>query len=308
MARRSLILIAVLSTVATALSAGYTARDAWFPVVGHAVGYAGRGFYTTVYLTDTSRSMNDVTLSFYASSLPHALPREVKLQLGPNQTGAVDIGPQLVGDTAAGAIGTLHIHSTGPLLTTARVYSRGANEAAGAEVGAAMSAIPSQYAIGTGESTLLHVPAGARYKIYAAETLGFPLYFSVMTSPGPAERRLYLSPHEQRSWDFDALFRGTTASSLRLTGLSGSGKIIVAGTSISPQSQDFTAWEMSLPTEPRHRLRWPELTAYTAAALALALAAIYRMKIAGGPRLPEGGGDRGPRTEDRGPQPTAKGR
>jgi hypothetical protein len=277
--RRSAIILATLFLTAAELLAGYATRDAWIPVVGHAVGYAGRGFYTTVYLTDTSQAMNDVTLSFYAAAQPHVAPRQITLQLAPQQTATVDLGPQLVGD--AGATGALHIHSTGRLVATARVYSRGANESPAAEVGATLNAIPSQYAIGTGESTLLHVPAGARYKIYAAETYGFPLYFAVMTMPGSAERRLYLSPNEQRSWDLDELFHGTSATSLQLTGVSGSGKIVVTGTSIAETSQDFAVWEMLLPTEPRHRLRWPELTAYFAVAIALASAAVYRVKAVG---------------------------
>lgn len=279
--RRSAILLAAWFLTTADLIAGYATRDAWIPVVGHAIGYAGRGFYTTVYLTDTdtSQAINDITLSFYAAAQPHVAPRQITLQLGPQQTATVDVGPQLVGD--AGATGALHIHSTGRLAATARVYSRGANETPAAEVGATLNAIPSQYAIGTGESTLLHVPAGARYKIYAAETHGFPLYFAVMTMPGSAERRLYLSPNEQRSWDLEELFHGTTATSLQLTGVSGSGKIIVAGTSIAQTSQDFAVWEMLLPTEPRNRMRWPELAAYSAVAIALALAAAYRMKAVG---------------------------
>jgi hypothetical protein len=274
--RRSAIILATLFLTAAELLAGYATRDAWIPVVGHAVGYEGRGFYTTVYLTDTSRAMNDITLSFYAAAQPNVAPRQITLQLGPQQTATVDLGPQLVGD--AGATGALHIHSTGRLVATARVYSRGANETPAAEVGATLNAIPSQYAIGTGESTLLQVPAGARYKIYAAETLGFPLYFAVMTMPGSAERRLYLSANEQRSWDLEELFHGTSATSLQLTGVSGSGKIIVTGTAIAQTSQDFTVWEMLLPTEPRHRMRWRELVAYAAVGVALVVAAIYRMK------------------------------
>jgi hypothetical protein len=268
-------LIAVFLAV-TPLVAGYTTKDAWFPVVGHAVGYGGRGFYTTIYLTNTSNAAGEVTLSFYAAAQPNVAPRTQTLPLGSHQTAAVDVGAGLTGD--AGATGALHILSSGPFVATARLYSRGVNQPAGTEVGAAVSAIPAQYAIGTGESTILHVPAGARYKIYAAETHGFPLYFSVMTMPDSAERRLYLSANEQRSWDLEELFHGTSATSLQLTGVSGSGKIIITGTSIAQASQDFTTWEMSLPSEPRHSLHWPELTAYAAVALALASSAIYKMK------------------------------
>ena len=274
MARRFAFTLTALLFAATNLVAGYASRDAWISVVGHAIG--ARGFYTTVYLTSTAHSKNDITLSFHAAAQPHAAARESKLQLDPDATGSIDIGPELVGE--AGAIGSLHITATGPFIATARVFSRAANAPVGTEVGTAINAIPAEYAIGTSESTLLHVPAGSRYKIYAAETHGFPLYFAVMTMPGSAERRLYLSANEQRSWDLEELFHGTSATSLRITGVSGSGKIVVAGTSIEADSQDFTAWEMSLPTEPRHRLRWPELTAYAAVALAIVLAAIYRMK------------------------------
>lgn len=274
MDRRIVFTLTPLLFAATNLVAGYASRDAWIPVVGRAIG--SRGFYTTVYLTSTAHARNAITLSFYAAAQPHVAARQTTLQLNPDQTGAVDVGPELTSDT--GAIGALHISATGPLVATARVFSRAANQPVGTEVGTAINAIPSQYAIGTGERTLLHVPAGSRYKIYAAETHGFPLYFAVMTMPGSAERRLYLSANEQRSWDLEELFHGTSATSLRLTGVSGSGKIILAGISIERDSQDFTVWEMSLPSEPRHRLRWPELTAYAAVALAIALAAIYRMK------------------------------
>jgi hypothetical protein len=106
----------------------------------------------------------------------------------------------------------------------------------------------------------LHIRA--RYKIYAAETHGFPVYFAVMTMPGSAQRRLDLAANEQPSWDLEELFHGRS----------------VAGTSIDQDSQDLTAWEMSLPAEPRHRLHWPELTAYVVTALAIAVAVFYRMK------------------------------
>lgn len=289
MARRSSLLIAALSIFATHLFAGYAARDSWLPVAGQTTGGAGgRAFYTTVYLTDVSLKQNDVKLSFYASAQPNVPPRVMSTTIGPNQTAAIDIGPQLTGET--GGTGALHIESSAPLLVDAHVFSRVVNAPAGSNVGTVMTAIPSQFAIGTAESTLLHVPAGARYRIYAAETRGFPLYFSVMTSPGPSERRLYLSEHEQRSWDLDELFRGIPVSALRISGVNGSGKIVVAGTSIAEVSQDFSAWEMSLRAVPRNRLRLPELIAYVAVALTLLAAAIVRLR------------SRGARPEDRGPE------
>jgi hypothetical protein len=273
---KSLTALAICGLTATALSAGYPARESWIPVVGRATGVAGRGFYSTIHITDTTRRMNDVTLSFFPAAQPNVTPKAQTLQLGPGQSGAIEVGPQLTGD--AGAVGALRIRASGPVIAEAFVYSRGANEPAGSEVGTVLNAIPVESAIGTGESTVLHVPDNGRYKIYAVETKGFPLYFSIRSDTIPTERRLYLGPHEQRSWDLAEIFPGSRISDLEIAGVNGSGKIIVAGTSITSQSQDFTAYEMSLPTRPRHRMPWPEAAAYVGAAIAIAAVALYRLK------------------------------
>ncbi|GAC1436819.1 MAG: hypothetical protein NVSMB68_08850 [Thermoanaerobaculia bacterium] len=262
---------------AAPLFAGLASRDSWVPVAGHTLGSAGgQAFSTTLYLTNSTPSASSVTLSFYPSAQPHVTPRDMTLQIAPNATVTVDIGLQLTGE--GGGTGALHIASSGALLADARVLSRAPNAPPRSEVGTVLSAIPSELAIGTGDSTLLHVPSGGRYRIYAVETQGFPLLFSVMTMPGSAERRLYLSAHEQRSWDLDELFRGAAVSSLRLTGINGSGKIVAVGTSSLELSHDFSAWEMSLPVERRPRMAWPETIAYLAVALALATSAAYRSR------------------------------
>lgn len=276
--RLFLIIVAILavSLAATNTFAGYPSRDSWLPIAGHVSGAADRVFYTTIYLTSVARKTNDVTLSFYPSAQPDVTPRAVKLQLAPNQTAAVDAGPQLVGE--AGAIGAIHVHSSRNVIASCRIFSPPAP-------GAVFNAIPQQFAIGTRESTLLHVPSGGRYKLYAVETRGFPLYFSVMAEPGGNERRLYLAAHEQRSWDLSELFAAMNVTALRVTGVNGSGKIVIAATFNSTTSQNFAAFEMSLPTQSRHRMRWPESLAYIAVALAIIVAIAMR---------------RGPRTEDRG--------
>jgi hypothetical protein len=266
----------VAALLADVSFAGYPANESWIPVVGRVSGLDGRGFYTTVYLTEMSRSTNDVTISFFPAGQPNVTPRSLALQLGPSQTGAVEVGTQLTGE--AGAIGSLHLRSTGPLIAQAHVYTRMPDETPASERGTVLNAIPTEYAIGTGETTIIHVPAGTRYKLYAAETNGYPLYFSIRSNSIASEHRLYLGSHEQRSWDLADIFPAAQVASLAIEGINGSGKIVVAGTSIASESQDFSAYEMSLATEPRHRMRWSEAAAYIAVALALAVAAVYRMK------------------------------
>lgn len=283
MHRRNLITLAACFLSAAQLFAGYAARVSWLPVVGRATGFAGRGFYTTLYLTNTSDASNSIVLSFFASAQPRLPPRTVTIRIAARETRVVDVGPQLAG--GGGGIGALQIRSSDELIAEARVFSRGAGQAPGTEVGTVLHAIPAHFAIGTAESSLIHTPVAAgRSKLYAVETKGFPLSFAVKPMPSTAqgtERRLYLSAHEQRSWDVAELFPGAEPAALQLTGINGSGRIIALGTSIAAQSQDFNAFEMSLPERPRHRAPWPELLAYTAVAIALALAALYGMKKPG---------------------------
>jgi hypothetical protein len=256
-------------------SAAGPLHESWLPVVGQVSG-GGRSFYTTLYLTNLSKRRNQVALSFFAEAQPNATPRAMSVQLEPDALAAVEVDQRLTGPK--GAIGGLRIEATEPLRATANVYSRAADQPPGAETGMTMVAISSEYAIGTHESALLTVPAGVRYKLYAVETHGFPLNFSVQTMPSGSERRLYLSPHEQRSWDVHGLFPNEAMNGIRVTGINGSGKILAAGTAIAQQSSDFTAYVMTLPSTPRHFLRWPEISAYVAAAIAITAAAIYRVK------------------------------
>src|SRR6476660_3225550 len=109
--RRQIVQAAVFFAVAWPLSAGYPTRESWIPIAGRATGFGGRGFFTTVHLTDLSGTANDVTISFFATAQPNVAPRTVSLRLDPGQSAAVDVGPQLAGDT--GSTGALRIRSSG---------------------------------------------------------------------------------------------------------------------------------------------------------------------------------------------------
>lgn len=268
----------VIFVVAAPLFAGYTSSRAWLPVVGQASGYGGRGFYTTLLIANSSGAANDLQLAFFAAAQPGRSPRTISLHLAPAQPGRLVIGPDLVGN---GGIGALRITGSAPFVGQARIFSRGANDPPGSEVGMTLNAIPAAFAVGNGETTTLLAPsASARYKIYAVETAGFPINFSI--APFDADgrpfppRRLYLGAHEQRSWTIQEIFGvpGGTIAELVLTGVNGSGRIVAVGTDIAPLSQDFSAYEMTLPTKARHRMRGGELAAYVAVALALVVAAV----------------------------------
>ncbi len=269
-----------LCALAAPLAAGYTARRAWLPVVGYASGSGGRGFYTTLLIANTSAQANHLRLSFYAAGQPGQQPRTMSMDLRAYQAGRFAVGPDLVG-AGGGGVGAMRISGSSSFVAQARLFSRAPNDPPGSEVGMTLNAIPQGLAIGTGETTTILAPAAAgRYKFYAVETAGFPINFSV--SPFDADghplppRRLYLGVHEQRSWTLEEVFgvpAGTIAE-LRLTGINGSGRIVAVGTEIASISHDFSAYEMTFPTKPRHRMRAGEITAYVAVALAIVAAAI----------------------------------
>lgn len=264
---------------AVPLFAGYTSTRAWIPVVGEASGAGGRGFYTTLLVANTSGTANDLELEFFAAAQPGRAPSTTRLQLGPSQAGRIVIGPDLVG-RSGGGVGALRVSGSAPFVAAARVFSRGANDPASSEVGMTLNAIPAAFAIGSGESTTLLAPsATGRYKIYAVETAGFPITFAIapfdVNGRSFPPRRLYLGAHEQRSWTLQEVFGAAPGAiaSLQLSGVNGSGRIIALGTETAPLSQDFSAYEMTLPTKARHRMRAPELAAYVAVALAIVVAA-----------------------------------
>jgi hypothetical protein len=250
--------------IATPLLGGYAATELWVPVVGRAQGAGGREFFTTIYVTNTSDGDADVMLSFFVAAQPGQASRDVRMRIKPSATATHEV--QHI------AAGSLRISAASPVTAVARIYSRGA----GPEVAAVLNAIPSQFAIGSGESTILHGSTrDSRYKLYVAETHALPLYFSVtledVNGKKTGSRRLYVGPHEQRSWDFTEPF-----DVVRVEGINGSGKIVVAGSQILNVTQDSVMYEMLLPAKPRHRIGWPEWLAWAVAAGALVVAGLRR--------------------------------
>lgn len=273
MHRLSLGFLAVV--VACPVLAGYAGRDLWVPVVGRTAS-ADRTFFTTISITNLSGDPVDIALSYFPSAQPSQAPRSIALRIGPRLTRLYEFGSDLM--TPDRPVGSLRIQADRLVTAEAHIYSRAPNTTAGADVGAAIQAIPAEFALGTGETTVLHGSTEeSRYRLYTAETSGFPLYFSVTLQDDggreTATRRYYVGPREQRVWDVPGRF-----VSLRIAGINGSGRIVALGTRIANESQDMTAYEMSLPEKPRHRMPRVELLAWMGAAVAVAAAGLAARK------------------------------
>ena len=261
--------------VAAPLAAAYASRDVVLPVAGRATGADGRLFLTALWVTNPSeRDAVDATLTFSPAE-EKLLPHASALHLNPGETRVVDpIDEKILGVPAA--LGSLRIEATHDVLATARVYSRG--------LATSFNALPVQFAIGNSESATLQgvAPADGRYKIYFAEVEGVPLDVNVSLIDGRgvtiASKAIFIDKDRQVISDVAELFPQFTSgtATLRVEGVNGRGRIVVAGSHIARDTQDSTPFEMSFTTTPRDRLGIWEALTYIAVAAAAAVALFLR--------------------------------
>ena len=266
-------------TAAAASFAATAARDAYVPIAGRAMGAGGRKFDTTVWVTNVSDEHASVTLSFLRAAQPNPTPFTYTQRLAPSEVRRIPLPEYLVGSTGVGA---LRIRSTADVLATAHLYSFVQGESEARAVGASVDAVPAEFAIGSGETTLVQGVAtpGTRYKLYAVETTSHPLYFTITLIDGRGkklgQKRYFIGAREARTFDIPGEFSNAHASAvaLRVHGVNGGGKIIVCGVAVAVESQDSTAFAMSVPLQPRHRMPAAEVAAYGIAALVVGIAAL----------------------------------
>jgi len=263
------------------LSAGYAARDLVVPVAGRAVGPDGRSYLTALWITNASDRPADVALTFHPAAL-NLPPISSSVQLAAGETKVLD--PY---DPGAGvATGWIRLQSTRDLLVTSRLYSRLATQTSAHAIATTFSAIPLRVAIGNGDAALLQgmTPADTRYKLYFDEVSGQPLEVCVMLldlrGAEIARTHLYVDAFRQVAKDAAELFPKFTtgAALLRVAGMHGRGRVIVAGSSIATISQDASGFEMSFATSPRDRIGWTDAVAYFAIAIGIVAAISVRRR------------------------------
>jgi hypothetical protein len=268
---------------ANALCASVPADELFLPIVGRTEGATGRQYFTTVLLANDRETSASVRLSFLLSGQPNAGTTAKELQLPARGVTAIEVDAGILGRGAA--TGALRIHSSAPIVATARIYSRDLDRPADGAIGATFEAVPARFAIGNGESTV--VPGVARdaggFKLYLVETSGQPLLIEVSVHDHggrrAGSRRLFLGALQAATLDLATFalppqFRGT----VRISGVNGSGKVIAAGELIASGTRDSTPFSMTLPLRPRHRLAPAEMLAYGAVALVLLVAAVGRSR------------------------------
>lgn len=280
--RRFTIPLLLLAAARTALGA-YADRDLLIPVVGRASSGGGRLFLTALWLTNTADHPAPLTLSYLESGHANPAPRKTSVTLGPHETRVFDpLGPPIL--PAVNSIGALRIESNADVTASARIYGYFIAQGPATAVSMALTGIPTRLGIGNGQSAVIQGDAArdAVYKLCLVETAGAALSVAVsiedLHGQTLGEKRLFLDRFEHVATDARQLFPAVTVdhAMIRVRGVNGNGRVIVAGTQTVPGSQDACTYEMSFTPEPRTRIRWPEAAVYVAAGIVVALALVRR--------------------------------
>lgn len=222
------------------MSAVHASRELWFPISGPAA---------IVSIKNASDRSATVSVAAFAAGKPQAV---TTLHIPAQAT---------VKQSVQGQTGSLRLTSERPVSATLHVS------------GATLEGIPARFTVPAGSTTSVHGPkANARYRLHAAETHGFPIYFAIRIKDASGRttsaRREYLGPFETLSWDF-----AESGAWIEIEGINGSGRIVATGAQTDPDGAHLTFHRMTLRRPIRHTVPRPELLAYM-----LAVAAI----IAGG--------------------------
>jgi hypothetical protein len=247
----TLLTILVLTYSGTALG-GFGSTDAVLPVAGRTVGAGGTEFFTTLWITNPSRNPVAARLSFIsANGLPH--PTVLRL-VEAGATLAFDGVEELFGVT--GEIGAVRVRADGELIAAARIYSLPAGAAPSASRGASYAAIPTAFAIARGGNAMLHgisENADLRYNIFVVETSGRPATLALQivgSATTPAMRSYEIGADQFRLIRIADLAPGEKIDGgcLIASVTEGEGRILLAGSLTTNDSQDPTSFEMSFDT------------------------------------------------------------
>jgi len=269
----------LLLFVASNAHAVYSSRRAVLPIAGRVSASGGREYTTTLWITNATAKPVRARVTFLASGQANPDAQPVSVDVAARQTMQFDN----VTDTLLhqpGKLGALLVEADAPLACTARLSTSSG--------GAGFAAIPIDLAIPRGGSTELQ-GAGAgphgeyRYNIHLVETnrSAIQVVVSLHDANGReiGSQTVLLREHEALTMPIAKLSAAPPpAATVRIRVTKGSGKLVAGGSQIDVASGDPTAFEMITGDAPREPLPRGEIAAYIAAAVAIALAALARLK------------------------------
>lgn len=265
--------------VAANAHAVYSSRRVVLPIAGRVSASGGREYATTLWITNRNATAVRARISFLPAGQANPEPQPVSVDVASQQTLRLEnVTEALL--RQPGKLGALLVEADAPLACTARLATNTG--------GAGFAAIPIELAIPRGGSTQLQ-GAGAgphgefRYNIHLVETnrSAIEVVVSLIDANGRdvGHQSVLLREHEALTMPVSKLSAAPPPEAtvlLRVT--KGSGKLVAGGSQLDVASGDPTAFEMVTGDAPRDPMPRAQLAAYLAAAVAIALAALARLR------------------------------
>jgi hypothetical protein len=246
----------LLAVVALPATAGFTGTDVFIPASARQAGASPAQFYSTLWLTNLSLGATaNVQLEFFQRDTSNTAPITAPMVVAPGQTQKFENVVQTLFGLPS-ASGAIRILSDQEILATSRTY----NLPPGSDIrdanGLFFGGIPQSLSIGIGETTQLQgVSQGGaedfRYNFGFVETAGSPVTVRIIVRNADgsliATKDYPGQAYEAKQFPITDAAPGISTVNARIDAsvISGSGRVLVYGTSIANGSQDSIGFEMS---------------------------------------------------------------
>lgn len=259
---RSLGLLVVLTLVVVPAWGSFSGTDVVLPSVGRAPGSAGSQWYTCMWIHNPQGGPVDVQVQFLERNKSNVNPLVWSATIPAGDTQRLDNAVETLFGVSS-KFGALHITSSDKVLVVGRIYSMPQGGEAQDSVGQFFSAVPTSFAIASGQSTTLlgvyqtnpQTSSEFRYNFGFVEVGGGTATVKV-TALQPdgttAGNKSYtLGAWEPRQYNITDLLPAVNAANLRLKVevLAGSGKVVAFGSGLANRSNDPSTFEMSFSDE-----------------------------------------------------------
>jgi len=151
---RHIAIALALFAAATIAGASFPSKELIIPAAGRVEGVGGASFYTSLWITNATSQRIDYELQFLKAGQNNSTPVTFNDSIGAGATKVYEnVAATVFG--VVGTMGAIRIRSNGELLASARLYQHSPLERDTQGRGLVFSAVPSDFGIGRGQSSML---------------------------------------------------------------------------------------------------------------------------------------------------------
>ncbi|RMF84741.1 MAG: hypothetical protein D6739_05510, partial [Nitrospirae bacterium] len=249
------LLLAAALLVPASAGAGFAGTDVYVASVGHGSGVGGSQWRTTLWIYNPNDTAVTCTLAFLLRNQANPSPATATVTVDAH--GVVRLEDVIATTLHTSGYGALRVTAPHPVVVASRIYNQPGDDVADTQ-GQFFAGLPSDYAIGVGESTdLVGVGQGSdgsfRYNFGFVEVTGQQVQLRVTlhdedgTVLGTKDYTLEgREPVQVNLSDLGAGSTPTANGRLHVEVTGGAGKVLAFGSGIANVSQDPSTFEMTL--------------------------------------------------------------